>query len=71
MRKFGKFLKMFEKVLVLEKNNDTKIKPWFRFPIPKPGFGRTLAYCSNIYTVPGIDFDPSISSIETITEAHQ
>ena len=42
MRKFGKFLKMFEKVLVLEKNNDTKIKPWFWFPIPKPGFGRQL-----------------------------
>ena len=42
MRKFGKFLKMFEKVLVLEKNNGTKIETWFRFPIPKPGFGRQL-----------------------------
>ena len=23
-------------------NTDTKIGPWFWFPIPKPGFGRTL-----------------------------
>ena len=23
-------------------DTDTKIEPWFRFPIPKPGFGRTL-----------------------------
>ena len=32
------------KVLVSEKKFgfDTKIGPWFRFPITKPGFGRTL-----------------------------
>ena len=23
-------------------NTNTKIGPWFWFPIPKPGFGRTL-----------------------------
>ena len=23
-------------------DNDTEIGPWFRFPIPKPGFSRTL-----------------------------
>ena len=23
-------------------DTNTKIGPWFRFPIPKPGFGRTL-----------------------------
>ena len=23
---------------------DTEIGPWFHFPIPKPGFGRTLAH---------------------------
>ena len=23
-------------------DTDTKIEPWFRFPIPKPVFGRTL-----------------------------
>ena len=23
-------------------NTDTLIGPWFGFPIPKPGFGRTL-----------------------------
>ena len=23
-------------------NTNTEIGPWFRFPIPKPGFGRTL-----------------------------
>ena len=35
--------------------SDTETGPLFRFPIPKPGFSRTLlrAYCSNIYTVPG------------------
>ena len=25
-------------------DNDTEIEPWFPFPIPKPGFGRTLGY---------------------------
>ena len=23
-------------------DTDTETGPWFRFPIPKPGFGRTL-----------------------------
>ena len=33
------------KVLVSEKkiSSDTEIGLWFRFPIPKPSFGRTLA----------------------------
>ena len=25
-----------------DSDTDTKIGPWFRFPIPKPGFGRKL-----------------------------
>ena len=36
---------MKTKVSVSKKNGsntDTKIGPWFQFPIPKPGFGRTL-----------------------------
>ena len=34
------------KVSVSEKKigSDTEIGPWFRFPIPKPGFGRTLKH---------------------------
>ena len=27
----------------LGSDTNTEIGPWFRFPIPKPGFGRTLA----------------------------
>ena len=48
MRNIKKKLKFFEKkkVSVSEKkigsDTDTKIGPWFRFPIPEPGFGRTL-----------------------------
>ena len=29
---------------------DTEIGPWFRFPIPKPGFGRTLL-CTYLTTI--------------------
>ena len=46
MGKNEKFLKFFEKKRVWgrEKNfgSDTEIGPWFRFSIPKLGFGRTL-----------------------------
>ena len=30
-------------------NTDTEIGPWFRFPIPKPGFGRTLLLPRNFW----------------------
>ena len=38
------FLKRKEPVLEkkISSNTDTKIGPWFRFPIPKPSFGHTL-----------------------------
>ena len=43
MGKYEKSLKCFEKkrVSVSEKKigTDTEIGPWFRFPIPKHGFG--------------------------------
>ena len=46
MGKNEKNLKNFEKKSfgVGKKNfgSDTEIGPWFQFPIPKPGFGRTL-----------------------------
>ena len=37
---------IMKKVLVSEKkiSSNTKIRPWFLFPIPKPGFGRTLQW---------------------------
>ena len=40
-------LKLFEKKrfvseIFLGSDTDTEIGPWFWFPIPKPGFGRTL-----------------------------
>ena len=48
MRNIRKKLKFFEKKsFSFRKKNfgfdtDTKIGPWFWFPIPKPGFGHTL-----------------------------
>ena len=39
------FLNVKKKSFGFEKKKigyDTEIGPWFRFPIPKPGFGRTL-----------------------------
>ena len=47
MRKIWSLKKKWKKIVsVLEKkigsNTDTEIGPWFRFPIPKPGFGCTL-----------------------------
>ena len=36
-------MKIFEKKsFCFGSHTNTKIGPWFRFPIPKPGFGRTL-----------------------------
>ena len=47
MRNIKKKLKFFEKKVRFRKekissDTDTEIGPWFQFPIPKPGFGRTL-----------------------------
>ena len=39
MKKFGKKSFGFGKKSF---GSDTEIGPWFRFPIPKPSFGRTL-----------------------------
>ena len=51
LQEVGKNLKLEKKkwkkrVSVWKKHfcTDTKIGPWFRFPIPKPGFGCTLLY---------------------------
>ena len=42
------FLKLKKSFGFLNKSfgfdNDTEIGPWFRFLIPKPGFGRTLLW---------------------------
>ena len=41
--KFGKKKKFwFQKKKSFGSDTDTEIRPWYRFPIPKPGFGRTL-----------------------------
>jgi hypothetical protein len=40
MRKCGNFWK--KKSFGFGSHTNTQIGPWFRFPIPRPGFGRTL-----------------------------
>ena len=40
MGKIEKNLKFFE--VKKSPDTDSEIGPWFPFPIPKPGFGRTL-----------------------------
>ena len=37
-------------------DSDTKIEPWFWFPIPKPGFGRTLEISSSKFSSTQLDF---------------
>ena len=32
-------------------DTDTEIGPWFRFPISKPGFGRTLVHADAFFTM--------------------
>ena len=52
MRNIKKKLKFFEKKKFqfrkksFGSDTDTQIGPWFWFPIPKPGFGRTLPWNS-------------------------
>ena len=42
MRKFEEMSFGFEKKKRFGSETDTEIRPWFRFPIPKPNFGLTL-----------------------------
>ena len=53
MRKFEKIKK---KKFRFEKNTDTEIGPWLRFPIQKPGFGRTLLKGSKKLTINTVHF---------------